>query len=71
MPCVGLLTRTVYAEAADRAVQHVPRLGAITVFPLLLRLLEPASPRLGDLCAARPPARPPARVRPSLDAHWC
>ena len=30
-------------------MQHVPRLGAITVFPLLLRLLSDDSPRLGPL----------------------
>jgi mannosyl-oligosaccharide glucosidase len=46
----GILTKTVYVESErDRKVQHVPRLGAITVFPLLLRLLSDDSPRLGPL----------------------
>lgn len=46
----GILMRPVYIESnADKAVQFVPRVGVLNVFPLLLRLLPPDSPRLPRL----------------------
>jgi mannosyl-oligosaccharide glucosidase len=46
----GILMRPVYVEsAADKSVQFVPRVGVLNVFPLLLRLVPPQSPRLPRL----------------------
>ena len=43
----NILMRPTYVESdADRSVQFVRRVGVVNIFPLLLRLLPPDSPRL-------------------------
>ena len=45
----GILMRPMYVESTDKAVQFVPRVGVLNIFPLLLRLIEPDSQRLPRL----------------------
>merc|ERR1719499_938263 len=45
----GLLTKDVFAAASDEKAQFVDHTGYVNLFPLLLKLLPPDSPRLASI----------------------
>lgn len=48
----GVQIREKYVVAGDVALQYIPRMGYVNLFPLLTKLLDPQSPKLAAVLAA-------------------